>query len=82
MIVYLKGEGCERRALHTVVICPGEDLGLSDCPSDWLEDGGKKRRTFGVDFHWGRAEVPSNVGQYLIAKGYAARTRLIIPKVA
>jgi hypothetical protein len=78
LIVYLTGEGAALRPLHTVMICPAADLRLSDCPSDWLEEDGRTRKTFGVDFCYGRAEVPTNVGEYLVAKGYAAKTRLIV----
>jgi hypothetical protein len=81
MVVYLTGEGCAARSLHSLLVCPGAELPGAECPADWIDADGK-RKTFTVDFRFGRAEVPSNIGQYLVAKGYASKTRLIIPKVA
>lgn len=35
---------------------------------------------FTVVFHRGRAEVPSNLGEYMIEQGQAQRSPLILPE--
>lgn len=78
MIVYRNGERDSQRSSFTLFICPAADMRKADCPSDWLDDKGAPR-SFEVEFRFGRAEVPSNVGEYLLRRGLASKTRLIIP---
>jgi hypothetical protein len=51
---------------HLMFVTPGVD---DDC-SDWKNVDGSNRQ-FTVRFEEGRADVPSNLGDYLIAKGVA-----------
>jgi len=78
LIVYRTGGRDPQRASFTLFICPAAAMRKADCPSDWLDDKGAPR-SFEVEFRFGRAEVPSNVGEYLIQQGLASKTRLIIP---
>jgi hypothetical protein len=77
--VYLSGDR-QRFGEHTVFVAPGNDpVGISGGVCDeWLEPGGKPR-TIAVQFNHGLATVPDNLGRYLVARGLARRTRLIIP---
>lgn len=73
MKVYLK----TGRRDHLMFITPGTELDSSD----FLNPDGTARQ-FTVRFKEGRADVPSNIGQYLIDKGVAQKTPLILPEVA
>ena len=78
MIVYLRGEKQVQKASHSLFVCPASDLRKADCPSDWLTEEGRPM-TMEVDFKYGRAEVPSNLGEYLVRQGFAFKSKLIIP---
>lgn len=76
MIVWNQGD--RTRESHMLFVCPVADEGIrkEDAPSDWLEADGKGR-TFQIDFVKGRAEVESNLGEYLCRRGLASRTSLL-----
>ena len=76
MVVYIPE--LSGKPSHVIFICPASDMRKADCPSDWLEDNGKPRH-FEVEFQFGKAEVPSNIADYLIRQGFAKRSMLIIP---
>ncbi len=59
---------------HIVFIQPGNDYPISD----WL-DGDRRPRLFQIVFMAGVAEVPDNLGQYMIDKGLAQTTALLLP---
>jgi hypothetical protein len=78
MRVYLAGELSSRKRSSSVYVCPASDMRKADCPTDWLDEAGKPRN-FEVEFAFGRADVASNLGEYLIRQGLAQKTSLIIP---
>ncbi len=78
MLVYLQGEISSRKPAHSLFVCPAADIVGEECPADWLDAQGKPL-TIEVEFKFGRAEVPSNLGAYLVKQGLAGKTRLIIP---
>lgn len=61
-------------ARHTVFVQPGREFPVAE----WLDEDGKPR-LFPVQFLSGRAEVPDNLGQYMIDQGQAQRSPLILP---
>ena len=73
MILYRKG-GSYLAPRYNVLIQPG--IQFPGC-SDFFEKG--KPRLFDVTFKYGRAEVPDNLGRYLIDQGLAQETQLILP---
>lgn len=46
--------------------------------SDWLDEAGKPRM-FAVEFVEGAASVSDHLGQYLIDRGMATRSPIILP---
>jgi len=82
-------------AEHTVIICPGTDVRQpfvmdkdgnstgkrAEAPSEWMDeiDGELKPRQIPVIFRHGQAEVEDSVGRYMISRGLAQKTRLVIP---
>jgi hypothetical protein len=84
MFVYLHGERFQDCS-HRMAIAPAADpagLDGSDPPAEWLEADGETPRQYWVEFARGRAEVPSNIGSYLISRGLAHKRRwsgLILP---
>ena len=72
----------------TIIVAPGKDHPET---SDWIKVGsdpsGKETRTpiqFSVKFERGVADVADNLGRYLILKGLARKSPLIVrePKIA
>ena len=59
---------------HTLFVQPGRAHPITD----WLDEDGKPRM-FSVAFVAGSAEVPENLGQYLIDSGNAFASPLILP---
>jgi hypothetical protein len=57
----------------TLMITPGVDDPVC---SDWKDDKGNAKR-FDVRFVNGVAEVPANLGAWMVAKGHANRTALV-----
>ena len=78
MKVYLNGERASRAANYTVSVCPAGHLKDTEMPHDWVTEANEPK-TFPVKFVYGLAEVPSNLGQYMVKYGLAQRSRLIIP---
>lgn len=80
---------------HTVFICPAVDVKRdfitdakgkktdkrADPPADWMEevDGQMKPRQIPVVFRFGQAEVDDQIGRYMLARGLAMPTRLVVP---
>jgi hypothetical protein len=58
---------------HLMMVTPGTD---SDC-SDFFHPDGTKIQ-FSVKFKLGVAEVPSNLGQYMLDKELVQATRIIV----
>lgn len=59
---------------HTLFVQPGTEYPVSE----WLADN-RKARLIPVLFTHGRADVPDNLGRYLIDKGYARPSPLLLP---
>ena len=63
------------RSRATLFVTPGNDHPEN---SAWRDENGKARM-FIVEFVLGVADVDSQLGHYLIDKGYAQRSKLILP---
>lgn len=61
-------------ARHTVFVQPGREFPVTD----WLNEDGNARM-FTVVFRGGRAEVPDNLGQYMIDRELASASPLLLP---
>lgn len=76
MKVYYKGHAIK----HRVYVQPGVDHPET---SEWMEpadkDGKRKSKLIEVLFENNVATVPDNLGKYLVDKGLASKTKLILP---
>jgi hypothetical protein len=61
-------------ARHTVFVQPGRDFPTTE----WLDEDGRPH-LFPVEFCAGSAEVPDNLGQYMIDHEIAQRSPLLLP---
>jgi hypothetical protein len=61
----VSGRASPRRRLSIVILGKG---------------GQRKPRTFTVEFKYGECEVSDELGKYMIAVGFAEKTRLILPE--
>ncbi len=75
MIVYRPHDESVR--LHALFVSPGS---LGHTSSDFME--GDRPKLFKVEFVYGKADVPSGLGRYLIDTGQAQTTRLLLPPEA
>jgi hypothetical protein len=73
MYVYLNTHSPRR--VHTLYVAPGAD----DPSTEWKNADGTNK-TITVDFIDGRAEVDATLGHYLCAKGYAKRSKIVLPR--
>lgn len=78
MKIYLSGERAQQSPSHLVVICPAGHLEGQEMPREWVDDHNNPV-SLHVEFKFGVAEVPSNVGEYMLKYGMASKTKLIIP---
>ncbi len=82
MKVYLSGGRAAAAREHIVYVSPAKHMqdleNDSEMPSDWVSETNEPL-TFPITFSFGEAEVPSNMGRYLLKYGLASKTRLIIP---
>ena len=58
---------------HVIFVQPGNDHPISD----WMQEG--KAIQFPVAFRYGCVELASNLAQYMIDKGLAQSSQLILP---
>ena len=86
MKVYLAGPTTSQSPKHIVNVCPANDpegTNGATCPNEWFSldpiSGVKVPRQIQVVFVHGLAEVPTNLGRYLIQNNLAQQTRLILP---
>lgn len=78
MKIYAAGE---RQAVgrHPFHINPAAHMGAkAACPAEWFDDEGQPREMV-VFFENGQAEVADPIGKYMVAHGYARKTKLILP---
>ncbi len=64
-----------RHKRHTLIVCPGNEF---PDVSDWKNAQGEPL-TMKVEFVAGEARVPRNLGRYLLDKGLAQETPIILP---
>jgi hypothetical protein len=74
MIVY-KTSPRESIGTHVVYVEPGREHDVSE----WKNQEGKPIQ-IKVEFKHGKADVPNNLGEYLLANKLAERSRLILPQ--
>ena len=71
-----------KQANHTMFVCPAGDKDFfrnQEVPSEWVDDDNKPR-TFEVEFKKGKAEVDDKIAQYMIQRGLARKTKLMLPQ--
>jgi hypothetical protein len=78
MIVYATGEKARAQKSFVLAICPARHLEGAEMPAEWVTETNEPRE-MQVEFTYGRAEVPDNIGRYLLAHGLASKTTLILP---
>lgn len=61
---------------HLVFVSPAATPQGREC-ADWMD--GEEPRTFRVAFRGGRADVPDNLGRYMIDTGQARLSPVILP---
>jgi hypothetical protein len=80
MKVYLNGERPARAKRYVMNVCPAEHLkGTGEMPAEWVTEANEPI-TFPIEFVYGVADVPTNLGTYMTKYGLAAKTRLYIPE--
>ncbi len=60
----------------TLMVAPAALMDAASAPSEWKDKDGKPVR-FDIVFTDGMAEVPGNLGNWLIENGYVHKSRLI-----
>ena len=76
MLVYVP----HKKASHTMFVCPaGDTFVKGEKPSDWVDDENKPI-TFQVEFRRGKAEVDDKVGKYMVERGLARKSKIILPQ--
>lgn len=82
MIIYLHGsEGKTPVAEHTIICAPAGHRPKEFEGDSWWDLTGDKKKPmeYPVKFIFGQAEVPDDLGKYLVATGQAMRSRLVLP---
>lgn len=78
MIVYAMGEKAAKQASFIMSVSPARHLeGQGEMPSEWVNEKNEPI-DFNVEFEFGKAEVPDNLGKYLLKHGFAKMSRLIM----
>jgi len=72
MFVYIP-EYSDKRT-HGMFVQPANDAQSSE----WVEKDGR-HKMYHVVFEYGRADVPDSLGQYMLDRGMAKRSPIIIP---
>ena len=76
MFVYVP----HKKASHTMFVCPAGDPFLKgEKPSDWV-DNENNPITFQIEFKHGKSEVDDKIGKYMIDRGLARKTKIILPQ--
>lgn len=79
MKVYALGQKARISPSFLMVIAPAGDVQNQEVPSHWVDENNKPVQ-FNINFEFGAAEVDDTIGRYLIEKGLAKRTSLILPR--
>ncbi len=81
MKIYLGGNA-NTKPKHVVTICPAADSDFvkkSEVPVDWV-NANNEPLTFRIEFSYGEASAPDSIGKYMIERGLANKTSLILPR--
>ena len=78
MKIYLSGERARLAPSHTVFVSPAAHLEGQEMPAEWVSEHNEPI-TLAVEFKYGVAEVPTNLGAYMLKYGMASKTKLIVP---
>lgn len=84
MFVYLITEAARQQPCHIMHVCPAADAEGregAEAPSEWVSDNNEPL-PFAVEFSYGKAEVPDHLGRYLVRRGLARKSGLILPQKA
>lgn len=76
MHVYLNGAKERRNPSHMMYVQPANMVRAAERPEEWVNPDGTAK-DFHIEFKYGRAEVPENLGRLLIATGHAKATNLV-----
>lgn len=79
MRVYLLGEQYRAQPTHRMFVAPAADVRNEEIPADWVDDENNPV-SIPVEFRFGEAEVPTNLGKFLVSRGLVARSRLFMPR--
>lgn len=79
MKVYTTGEKPSRQPSFTMSVAPAATAHNEEVPAHWVDDKNNPVQ-FNIEFKFGEAEVEDGLAKYLIANGYAKRTRLLLPR--
>ena len=80
MKIYATGEKAKAQPSFIISICPARHLEGKEMPAEWVTDENEPL-DINVEFKFGMADVPSNVAEYMIRYGMAAKTPLILPRL-
>lgn len=78
MKVFIDGHRARRQESFMMCIAPAADVVNQEVPLHWV-DRDNRPVQFNIEFKHGVAEVEDGLGAYLIEKGYAKKTPLIMP---
>lgn len=81
MRIFLPNANAKASPRHLVHVAPAAEPEGQDGPAEWWDED-RAPVTLTVEFRYGRADVPTTLGKFMLAKGYAARTPLILPDIA
>ena len=82
MRIYLYSDAAEKAARYVVTIAPAGDAEFvgNHVPAEWkLADGRPKQ--FEIVFSYGVAEVPDDLGRYMVKREIAHRRNRVLRKV-
>lgn len=75
MKIYIQDEEISQQPFYSIMVCPAADH--PDEPNFLGPD--KKPITFDVKFRFGVAEVDKPVGDYMVKRKLASRSRIVMP---
>jgi hypothetical protein len=77
--VFLHSESAARTSNYPVNACPAGDADFVDlvsAPRSFFQADGETPKPFKIEFEYGAAIVPDDLGKYLIARGIAHKTKM------
>jgi len=78
MKVYYPGEKAQRQPSFVMSVAPAATVQNQEVPRDWVDDLNNPVQ-FNVEFVYGVAEVPDELGRYLIENDLVRKTQLVLP---